>query len=87
MLEPRDIGCEAVVHSGPATFRPSTSPVVGSRISSQLTASSAAPVVSETANSTPSSFEVVERKSSECDKSGQLLWRTADETTAGAGRT
>lgn len=51
------------IYSGPATLRDSTSPVEGSRISSQLTASSASPVEVETANSTPSEFAAVERKS------------------------
>jgi hypothetical protein len=50
-------------YSGPATFLPSTSPVLGSRISSQLTASSASPVDVETAKRTPREFDAVERKS------------------------
>lgn len=50
-------------YSGPATFRPSTSPVPGSRISSQLIASSVAPVLAETAKRTPRALEAVERKS------------------------
>jgi hypothetical protein len=50
-------------HSGPATFLPSTSPVLGSRISSQLTASKASPDEVETAKRTPSELEAVERKS------------------------
>lgn len=51
------------IHSGPATFLPSSSPELGSLISSQLTASSVAPVVPDTAKRTPSEFCAVERKS------------------------
>lgn len=50
-------------HSGPATFLPSSSPELGSLISSQLTASRVAPVVPDTAKRTPSEFCAVERKS------------------------
>lgn len=49
-------------HSGPATFLPSTSPVPGSLISSQLLASNVAPVLLDTANNTPSELLAVERK-------------------------
>lgn len=58
-------------YSGPATFLASTSPVVGSRISSQLTASSASPVVVDTANRTPSELAAVDRKSGTRDR-GQV---------------
>ena len=60
-------------HSGPATFLASTSPVDGSRISSQLTASSGSPVLVETANNTPSELAAVERKSADTRERGQSI--------------
>ena len=66
-------------YSGPATFRASTSPVVGSRISSQLTASSGSPVLVETANNTPSELAAVERKSAAREQSVNFLDRAGRE--------
>lgn len=66
-------------YSGAATFRLSVSPVVGSRISSQLIASSADPVVVDTANNTPRGFAAVERKSAKTSSrdEGQNLLQNA----------